>query len=173
MFFIQAIFFLDLIELLLQNKSNKFLYFPSLKCLSCLLRYLAVAQTRWTFHWLYDQESSACSKGWVEKKSWVWAGPSSDTGWSNWIEISFDLITLGSRHPMKWDRSPFSPNIQTLWYILSKNSNRSYIIFTILRIKQMSLLFCKISETKAWIFMKFCVVVNYYLLSWISWRSVH
>ena len=89
-----------------------------------------------------------------------------DTGWSNWTEISFDLITPARRHPMKWDRSPFSPDIRTFWYIVSKNSNRFYIIFTdlcvgglvfwifvkihwILRIQQTSVLFCKYLRDKS------------------------
>ena len=52
------------------------------------------------------------------------------TGWSNWTGIRFDLITLARKHPMKWYRSPFSPDIRTFWYIVSKNSNRFYMIFT-------------------------------------------
>ena len=81
-------------------------------------------------------------------------------GWSNWTGISFDLITLAKRHTMKCDRSPFSPDIRTFLYIVSKNSNRFNIIFTdwcvgglvfwifvkihwILRIKQTSVLFCQ------------------------------
>ena len=56
--------------------------------------------------------------------------PLGHTGWSNWTEISFDLITLARRHPMKWDRSLFSPDIRTFRYIISKHSNRFYIIFT-------------------------------------------
>ena len=42
------------------------------------------------------------------------------TGWSNWNGISFDLITPARRHPMKSDRSPFSPDIWTFWYIVLK-----------------------------------------------------
>ena len=52
------------------------------------------------------------------------------TGWSNWTEIIFDLITPDRRHPMKWDRCPFSHYIWTFWYIVSKNSNRLLTIFT-------------------------------------------
>ena len=48
---------------------------------------------------------------------------------SNWTEISFDFITPARRHPMKWYRSPFSPDIRTFWYICSKNFNR-FIYFT-------------------------------------------
>ena len=61
---------------------------------------------------------------------------------------------------MKWDRSPFSLDIRTFWYIFSKNANRFYIFFTDwsvggllfwifvklywnIRIKQTSVLFCK------------------------------
>ena len=29
------------------------------------------------------------------------------TGWFNWTDIIFDLITPDRRHPMKWDRCPF------------------------------------------------------------------
>ena len=52
------------------------------------------------------------------------------TGWFNWTEISFDLFTLARWHPMKWDRSHFSVDIWTFWYIVSKNFNRFHIFFT-------------------------------------------
>ena len=52
------------------------------------------------------------------------------TGWSNWTDIIFDLITRDWRHPMRWDRCPFSHYIWTFWYIVSNNSNRFYTIFT-------------------------------------------
>ena len=80
---------------------------------------------------------------------------------------------------MKWDRSPFSPDIRTFWYIVSKNSNRFYIIFTdlcvgglvfwifvkihwILRIKQTSVLFCKYLHNKSSDLHEIFVVVIYY-----------
>ena len=45
----------------------------------------------------------------------MWYLAVSDTGWSNWTKISFDLITPARRHPLKCDRSPFSLDIWTFW----------------------------------------------------------
>ena len=63
-------------------------------------------------------------------KSDFFTGQFSVTGWSNWTGIIFDLITPDWRHPMRWDRCPFSHYIWTFWYIVSKNSNRFHTIFT-------------------------------------------
>ena len=115
------------------------------------------------------------------------------TGCSKVNDISFDLITPARRHPMKWDRSPFSPDIRTFWYIVSKNSNRFYIIFTdgcvrglvfwifvkihwILRIKQTSVLFCNYLHNESSDLHE--ILCGSQLLtsepkSKISWRSVH
>ena len=116
-----------------------------------------------------------------------------NTGCSKVNDISFDLITPARRHPMKWDRSPFSPDIRTFWYIVSKNSNRFYIIFTdlcvgglvfwifvkihwILRIKQTSVLFCNYLHNESSDLHE--ILCGSQLLtsepkSQISWRSVH
>ena len=45
----------------------------------------------------------------------MWYLAVSDTGWSNWTKISFDLITPARRHPLKCERSPFSLDIRTFW----------------------------------------------------------
>ena len=56
--------------------------------------------------------------------------PWTGTGWSNWTDIIFGLITPDRSHSMKWDRCPFSHYIWTFWYIVSKNSNRFHKIFS-------------------------------------------
>ena len=85
---------------------------------------------------------------------------SATTGCTNWTEISVDLIIPVRGCLMKWERCPFSLDIRTFWYIVSKNSNGFHIFFTDwcvgglsfwifvkihwnLRIKQTSVLFCK------------------------------
>ena len=94
---------------------------------------------------------------------------------------------------MKWDRSPFSPDIRTFWYIVSKNSNRFYIIFTdgcvrglvfwifvkihwILRIKQTSVLFCNYLHNESSDLHEILCgsqLLTFEPKSQISWRSVH
>ena len=83
-----------------------------------------------------------------------------------------------------WDRSPFSPDIRTFWYIVSKNSNRFNVTFTdwwigglvfwifvkihwLLGLNKRQYCFVNISATKAGIFMKFNVEINYYLVNLI------
>ena len=80
--------------------------------------------------WLADHKSSLL---YSEALLILWGkelGPKyRSTGWSNWTEISFDLITPARRHPMKWDICPFSLDIQTFSYMVSKNANKFHMIF--------------------------------------------
>ena len=104
------------------------------------------------------------------------------TGCFRFIVKMFELITTARKQPISSDRWHFFLLIGTFWYLVSKKfHNHSVIIHfeRLLRCETVKIwkihwklkyswsqyCFANISATEAWIFMKFYVVVNYYLVS--------